>query len=325
MKGRNDVVATSGSDERLARTVAVINGKGGVGKTSVTANVAGQLASAGYRVLAVDLDLSGNLKLDLGYIGHPGDDDGKGLVDAIWSGGDIPLIAGVRDNLDVIPGGRHLEMLAALAQSPVAQDLPGGGVAAAFAAKLAALADGYDLVLLDCAPGNPVLQDMALAATRYVLIPTKTDAAGWDGLRMVGPRVKKARRDNPQLTYLGVVLFAHQTNATRILKSTQARLAEVGDLVPVFDAFIRHSETAAHDCRARGQLAHELARDATASRRQRLALLRDRRGGGNVIALPASLSASADSLAGDYERLTREMLLRISDVEQGTVAARTGQ
>jgi chromosome partitioning protein len=142
---------------------------------------------------------------------------------------------------------------------------------------------------------------------------------------MVGPRVKKARRDNPQLTYLGVVLFAHQTNATRILKSTQARLAEVGDLVPVFDAFIRHSETAAHDCRARGQLAHELARDATASRRQRLALLRDRRGGGNVIALPASLSASADSLAGDYERLTREMLLRISDVEQGTVAARTGQ
>ncbi len=322
MEGRERVLATSGSDDRLARTVAVINGKGGVGKTSITANVAGQLAAADYRVLAVDLDLSGNLKLDLGYIGQ--DDDGKGLVDAIWNDGDIPVITAVREHLDVIPGGRHLEMLAALSLSPVAQDLPGGGVASSFAAKLAGLADAYDLVLLDCAPGNPVLQDMALNTARYVLIPTKTDAAGWDGLRMVGPRVRKARRDNPRLTYLGVVLFAHQTNATRVLKNTQKRLEEVGDLVPIFDAFIRHSETAAHDCRARGQLAHELARDVTASRRERLALLRNRRGEGNVIPLPAALSASADSLAGDYEQLTREILLRISDVEETSTAARTG-
>ncbi len=317
MKECEDFVATSGSDERLARTVAVINGKGGVGKTTVTANVAGQLAAAGYRVLAADLDLSGNLKLDLGYVGHEGDDDGKGLVDAIWSDGEVPVLKDVRANLDVIPGGRHLEMLAALSQSPLAQDLPGGGVAQAFAVKLASLAESYDLVLLDCAPGNPVLQDLALNATRYLLIPTKTDAAGWDGLRMVGPRVKKARRDNPQLTYLGVVLFAHQTNATRVLRNTQERLEEVGDLVPVFDSFIRHSETAAHDCRARGQLAHELARDASASRRERFALLRGRRAG-NVIALPAALSAAADSLAGDYEQLTRELLVRITDAEQAT-------
>ncbi len=314
MEGREDLVATSGSDERLARTIAVINGKGGVGKTSVTANVAGQLAAADYRVLAADLDLSGNLKLDLGYVGHPDDDEGKGLVEAIWSGGEIPVLSGVRENLDVVPGGRHLEMLGALSQSPVAQDLPGGGVAQAFAAKFAALADGYDVVLLDCAPGNPVLQDMALNATRYVLIPTKTDAAGWDGLRMVGPRVKKARRDNPKLAYLGVVLFAHQTNATRVHKNTLARLDEVGDRVQVFDSFIRHSETAAHDCRARGQLAHELARDATVNVRERLASLRNR--DGNVIALPAALSGSADSLAGDYEQLTREILLRIDAAEQ---------
>lgn len=295
-----------------------------VHNTSIAANTSGQLARAGYRVLAADLDLSGNLKLDLGYVGHAQDDEGKGVLEAIWYDKPLPIIGRVRDNLDVIPGGRHLEMLASLSLTPMAEELEGGGVAQAFAAKLAEVADTYDLVILDCAPGNPVLQDLALLAARYVLIPTKTDAAGWDGLRMVGPRVKKARKYNPALTYLGVVLFAHQTNATRIRKNTQARLDEVSDLVPVLDAYVRHSETAAHDCRMRGQLAHELARDADQHVRNRLSVLRARRSD-KATAMPAALSGSADSLAGDYERLTREILLRINAHEQTTSFTKTGR
>jgi cellulose biosynthesis protein BcsQ len=306
------------SDDRLSRVVAVINGKGGVGKTSVTANVAGQLAQAGYKVLAVDIDLSGNLSLDLGYVGDAKDDGGQGMVDAVWRSNPMPLIADVRPSLDVVPGGRHLEMLAALESTPMSGDLPGGGVATAFAARLAEIAEDYDVVLLDCAPGNPILQDMALHAARYVLIPTKTDAAGWEGLRMVGPRVRKARKTNPALTYLGVVLFAHQTNATRVRGATKARLAEVSETVPMFDSYIRHSETAAHDCRQRGQLAHELARDVSSSTKERLSALRTRRDGENVVELPAALSGSADSLAGDYAEVAREVLLRISALEATT-------
>ena len=49
----------------LSRVVAVINGKGGVLKTSIVANVAGCLAKS-MRVLVIDLDISGNLKMDLG-------------------------------------------------------------------------------------------------------------------------------------------------------------------------------------------------------------------------------------------------------------------
>lgn len=134
---------------------------------------------------------------------------------------------------------------------------------------------------------------------------------------MVGPRVKKARQANPELTYLGVVLFGHSTNATRILRTTRARLDEVSETVPLLESYIRHSETAAHDCRRRGQLAHELARDATALTKDRIAALRSRRTKeNNVIQLPDQLSATADSLAGDYEQLTREVLLRIASIEQ---------
>jgi cellulose biosynthesis protein BcsQ len=311
------VTVITGSDERLARTVVVINGKGGVGKTSISANIGGVLAANGYRVLVCDLDVSGNLKLDLGYVGDSRDDDGKGLVEAVWNDKPLHMISDVREGLDVIPGGRQLEMLVALSFTPMAAELAGGGVPQAFAAKLAEAAADYDVVLLDGAPGNAVLQDMALMASRYVVIPTRTDSAGWDGLRMVGPRVAKTRQHNTLLTYLGVVLFSHQSNATRILRSTKARLEEVTDMVPLFEAKIRHSETAAHDCRMRGQLAHELARDAGQTSRDRLAALRTRRDGAASV-LPAQLSGSADSLAGDYQNLAKEILLRIVSHEEAT-------
>lgn len=316
---------TTSSDPALARVVAVLTGKGGAGKTSITANLGGQLARGGLTVLCIDLDLSGNLGLDLGYAGRDGDDAGRGLVDSIWSDDDLPVIRSVRDNLDVIPGGRHLEMLTALSMSPTATELAAGGVAATFAAKLGDVAEDYDIVLLDCAPGNPVLQDLALACARYILIPTKTDAAGWDGLRMVGPRVRKARELNPALTYLGAVLFAHSINAKRVLRNTQARLAEVGDRVPLFDTFIRHSETAAHDCRSRGQLAHELAVDAGVSRTEHLDALRRRVPGQSSEPLPQQLSGAADNLAGDYADLAREVLQRMAAHEATTPLVQVGR
>ncbi len=76
----------------LERVVAVINGKGGVGKTSLVANLAGEFAaSGGMRVLVVDLDVSRNLVLDFGLVGHEEDDKGEvfsrrslGEVHSVW-------------------------------------------------------------------------------------------------------------------------------------------------------------------------------------------------------------------------------------------------
>ena len=305
----------------LARVVAVLNGKGGVGKTSITCNCAGQLARGGFRVLVVDLDVSGNVKLDFGLVDHPDQDDGRGLVDAVWSNKPLHLIKDARPDVDVVPGGNSLEILGALSQMSSAQELPGGSVAAAFAAKLAEIADDYDLIFLDCPPGNKELQEMALGAARWVLIPTKTDHASWDGLLKVGPRVKRARKENPALRYLGVVVFDHNPIASRLMRTTQERLAEVGETVPLFDSFVRHSQSAAQDCRGRGQLAHELARDVSAQKSDRLEALSNRRArrasGSNVIDLPVpvQLSGTADSVASDYTSLAQEICARITEAE----------
>ncbi len=333
--------------EALDRVVAVINGKGGVLKTSIVANVAGCLAKNGMRVLAVDLDISGNLKLDFGQLNNRRDDSGKGVVDAVWNGSPLPVVTDVRPGLDFIFGGRGLELLGQLAKSPMAEELETGSVAGEFAARLVDVADDYDLILIDCPPGNGELQDMALIASRWVLIPTKTDQASLDGLLGVGPRVKRARQLNPDLAYLGVVITAHNPAATRILRNTMESLDEVGETVPLLESTIRDSQSAAHDCRARGQLAHELARDVKQSRTLRLKALSARRRASkgepehsgsdpsprpdNVVPIPtAGLSATANSLAGDYARLAQEICDRVTaaetagDTDLVAAGARTG-
>lgn len=92
----------------LRRTVAILNGKGGVGKTSLTANLSGLFADAGYRVLAIDLDPQGNLGNDLGYLGAGMGDGGAGMVAAGTSGTAPVLLKEVRPRLDVEIGRAHV-------------------------------------------------------------------------------------------------------------------------------------------------------------------------------------------------------------------------
>jgi chromosome partitioning protein len=296
----------------LQRTIAVVNGKGGVGKTSITANLSGLFAAAGYRVLAIDLDPQGNLGNDLGYLGAGLADEGASLQAAATTGTAPTPIKNVRERLDVVAGGEHLHDLAAVLQS---RRLSGRGGVESLAASIAAISGSYDLTLIDCPPGSDVLQAGALEAVRWVLVPTKTDDASRAGLREVARRFAAARAVNPDLALLGVVLFGVNTAARRILR--QAREALAGDLGPggddILTSTIRHVEAAAVDARGRGQLVHELERDVLAG-----PSWWERRRNPTTDAEP--LAASAGGLASDYERLADEILSRVVDSEPPTEA-----
>ena len=80
--------------------------KGGVGKSLLSSNLAALAAAGGWRVLAVDLDEQGNLALDLGYADRS--DQGANLMDAIQQRDTLRPVEGVRERLDVVPGGHHL-------------------------------------------------------------------------------------------------------------------------------------------------------------------------------------------------------------------------
>lgn len=291
----------------LQRSVAVINGKGGVGKTTIAANVAGLLARSGWRVLAVDMDPQGNLGIDLGYAGTDDDDDGASLAGALLFGQAAQPLAGVRKNLDVLRGGDALHSAQAglAAKSGKATDQ----AVLALAAVLASIADDYDVILIDCPPGNDALQSAAIAASRWVVIPSRVDAGSQKGLEDVARRLDSVLAHNPDVDLLGVALFDVDTSATRVREKARAMVTQtLGSDDVLFDTTIRHSSAVAQEVRDRRILVHELD-DAV---RQGPQWWKVRRGEATRAQLGPR---SATTVADDLHALTGEIVDRLTAKE----------
>ncbi|MEV7649062.1 ParA family protein [Arthrobacter sp. NPDC089319] len=288
----------------LERVVAVVNGKGGVGKTTITANIGGMLAASGYRVLLVDMDPQGNLAEELGYTASDVNDDGLGLAQTLAFGSELKPVVGIRENLDVLVGGSHLDMAAAGLTMKAQKDPQ--GAKAALAAALGPAAPDYDLIFIDCPPGQETLQQAALAAARWALIPVKTDASSRKGLRDVARRLDAVVEINPDIDLLGVVLFGVNRSAKRVSEAArEAVLNDLGEGAPVFRTSIRHAEAAAQESRERGLLAFELE-EAVLSAPKWWELRR------NNVEHDGPRSKSAVGVAEDFQALGEEIVARIT-------------
>ena len=295
----------------LTRVVAVINGKGGVGKTTLAANSGGLLARSGYRVLLVDTDPQGNLGLDLGYADTERDDDGRSLTAGLLELGEASILREVRPNLDVIVGGPALHSAAAA----LAAARKGTEPRDALARVLAPIAADYDLILVDCPPGNESLQTAAIAAARWAIVPAKADEGTARGLREIAQRLDQVIDINPDLDLLGVALFDIEKQATRVEESARQMVAEtVGTSEILFKASIRHSTAVAQQGRGRGLLVHELDEYA----RSQPEWWRIRRG--EAVA-GETATRTASSVADDLHALTAEVIERLTERENQAVPA----
>lgn len=152
------------------RTIAVVNRKGGVGKTTTAANVAHALARDGYRVLALDLDPQGHLASALGVDGRRPGIDGCLLRDA-------PLVEAVRparDNLWLVPAGDDLAEVEGLSGGPER--------GTRFARALTGLGEDFDVAVVDAPPSARLLAANALLAATDVLLPVPCEYLALDGL-----------------------------------------------------------------------------------------------------------------------------------------------
>lgn len=286
------------------RVLAYLNGKGGVGKTSTAANVGGLLAAAQHRILMVDLDPQGNLALDLGYKHKGLSDLGRGLLAAAVTGAKPPVLREIRPNLDVIPGGKYLADLAAVLQSAGGRGEDRGTQYKDFATSIATVATDYDFVFIDCPPGERTLQEAALAVSKWVIVPVKTDDGSSGGLETVADNFERSFAINPDLQLLGVVLWGVNQRAHLVLREARDDLTAIlGSTDLVFSTTIRHVEKPARDARKRGQLAHEMERD--------------------VASAPAATrpAESAAGLAEDYHRLAQEIVQRLVTAENAAQGA----
>lgn len=294
----------------LPRSVLVTNSKGGVGKSSISSHLAAMAAEAGYAVLCLDVDPQGNLSRDFGVFGVEGiDDSGQGLLEAIQFGRPVSPVKDVRPGLDLVPGGPYVEDAV-----KVAPNLAGRGRDPRMVLNeaLAPLAENYHLIVIDSPPGDRYLQDIAMCAAQYVLIPTRSDEASLDGLSRTADAFVKAREVNQHLELLGVVLFGIGASSTAIQRTVRNKVTSgLGTVAPVFEAQIRYLEAPAVAARDRGMLVHEYERDLVDKApkwyelRKANGKHRDRAGSNDRVA------TTAHKLAGDYAALTTQVLTEL--------------
>lgn len=185
------------------RTLAVINQKGGVGKTTTAVNLGAALAQLGQRVCLIDMDPQAHATLHLGIVGEGAR---PSIYDVLM--GSVPLIDAIRnvDNrLSIVPG--HIDLAATeieLADEANREFL--------LRDRLAAQPPGVDFIIMDCPPSLGVLTLNALAAVHEILLPLQPHFLALHGLSQLLSTVDVvARRFNPALRLTGVVLCLYET------------------------------------------------------------------------------------------------------------------
>lgn len=294
-------------DFALERVIAIVNDKGGVGKTSIAANLAGQFAGAGYRTLIIDLNRQANLADDLGYRNADFDDHGTGLLTSIISKSPLTPARDIRPQLDVVCGGARLEDLTPIMVSRLQHH--GRPAFRVLGDVLAPIATDYELVFIDCPPESTILSDLALSAAQWVLMPTRSDLGGLVGMNLVAERFRLAREINPRLGLLGVVLFGTGSRSRAIHHEAVAAIDRAfGGESPRFRTIIRYAERTAQDARRLGKLAHELEIELAAQPAWWETLRADIR--------TPRVSETAASVAGDYRALGVEVLTALQAAEE---------
>ncbi len=189
----------------MGKIIAVVNQKGGVGKTTTAVNLTAALTEAGKKVLLVDFDPQANATSGLGI-------DKRKLRRSVYD-----------TVIDQIPADEVLVHTKYGDVLPASADLAGAGVELIsvedpnhrLAKALTPLKDRYDVIFIDCPPSLEMLTMNGLAAADSILIPVQCEYYALEGLAdlMTTLRLIK-KRINPRLDIFGVALtmFDGRTN-----------------------------------------------------------------------------------------------------------------
>lgn len=185
------------------RSMAVINQKGGVGKTTTAVNLAAALSQEGQRVCVIDLDPQAHASLHLGLSVV---DDQPSVYDILC--GDASLEDArcwVNDNLAIVPSNLDL----AAAEMELAGEV---GREVILRDKLEVDPEEFDYLILDCPPSLGVLTLNALTAVDEVFLPLQPHFLALHGLSKLLKTIEiVAKRLNPTLHLSGVVLCMYES------------------------------------------------------------------------------------------------------------------
>lgn len=225
----------------MGRVIAVINQKGGVGKTTTAVNLAAYIAKQGKTVLLIDLDPQGNATSGLGL-------DKLALkataYNAVVDGLDINIV-------------RHDTNISGLSIVPTNSDLAGAEIALATVKDrelklrdaISPIFNDYDFIFIDCPPSLGLLTVNALSASSDVVVPVQTEYYAMEGLGQLIQVIQRVQQGlNPTLNILGVVMTMYDSR-TGLSEQVKAEIQRVfGDLVfnTVIPRNVRLAEAPSH-------------------------------------------------------------------------------
>ena len=180
----------------MAKTIAIVNQKGGVGKTTTCVNLAAALKNLGCRVLVCDFDPQANSTSGFGVDKAAS----PNIYDVLINGADPARAAVSTPYGDVLPAhkslaGATIEMIGIDSREYLLKR------------ALARVADSYDYIFIDCPPSLELLTLNALCAADTVLVPVQCEYYALEGLSDLLSTIRIVKRSlNPDIALEGVVL-----------------------------------------------------------------------------------------------------------------------
>ncbi len=208
----------------MGKVVAIVNQKGGVGKTTTTVNLAASLAVGEHRVLVIDFDPQGNASSALGVEITP-EFSTKTIYQCLVAG--LPMEEAVRkteiDGLSVVPAnsnlaGAELELVSAFSRENKLK------------MALSTIRDKYDFILIDCPPSLGLLTINAFTASDSYLVPLQAEYFALEGLSSLMTTVHLIRQStNPDLKEEGILLtmFAGNRLAHEVEKEVRGHFGTI--------------------------------------------------------------------------------------------------
>lgn len=230
------------------KAIAVVNQKGGTGKTATTLSLGVALARRGRRVLLVDTDPQGDLTKSLGWA----DPDSIATtvathIEAVIEGADEDPRTGIlghREGVDLMPANIELAGL----EMAVFMAMSRERILKTWAEPLRA---DYDYILFDCAPTLGIIPVNALVAADGVIIPVSAEylpASGMAGLLKTVGRVR--RQINPGLYVEGILVTLYDSRNNLARDVERAIREQYGAALRVFDTVVPRAVSAAESAAA---------------------------------------------------------------------------
>jgi chromosome partitioning protein len=176
----------------MKQVVAIVNHKGGVGKTTSAVNIAACWGEMGKKVLVIDLDPQGSASLSFGMA-----DDGQALLLALQRTAALPVLPTRVNGISLVPAGNRLAEAGERFTGAVGREL--------LMRCLKSTEGEWDFIVIDCPPSLGILTINALNASAHIVIPAEANYLSYQGLRQMIEAVKALQLRNPGLTIRAII------------------------------------------------------------------------------------------------------------------------